>query len=873
MIVGATAGVDLGRVLLDLLIVVVAARAAAELAERIGIPGVLGEIGAGLLIGPSALNLVTPHGDRGTAIAVLAELGVLLLLLAVGLETDVGELARVGGPALAVGVAGVAIPFVTGAAVAHAVWGDMPTAVFVGAALTATSVGITARVFGDLRALASIEARIVLGAAVADDVIGLVILTVVTKVVTTGSVDAATVLSTIGLAALFLAGTGVVGLLGAPRLFAVLGRRATSPATTAVAGFAVMLGFAVLADQAKLAFIIGAFMAGMALGRTEHHQRISADLGAVGHLLIPVFFVTIGLNTDLGSLGSGPVLGAAAALAGVATVGKILSGWAAYGRAADKLLIGIGMIPRGEVGLIFAAIGLSGGVLDAEQYGALVLVVLVTTVITPPLLRRRLQRGVQTPPPVATEARSAELIATALAAAAQIRRKPPEESVLELFASQRLVPLQWQTRDTPALVELLRADQPRSWRLLEVTGVLERALPEVAAFIDHRRADMTDLDPLGSLRFPVVSRLHRLATDEPELAHHRITNELLIAALLIDVTDEESTQRSLVHRLLDGSAAAATMTLVSDAELLRRQASIETGGFDPNELAHLAAHLGGPAHARQAYLLAVSTVERGSLQRLRLDALHELLSDALARPELSGELAPDVVEQRLAAAGALLSDAHVIERLRHTPLAHVVANEPADLARHAELIEPLPARGTVRLSVQGGDQPGQWVIEVACRDTPGLLARIADVLLEFGLELRSADIATWPDGGVVDRFDVRSPTLPSNEALSTAIRRQLRARLYPVALRGVTLTFDHRALPWHTLCLAEGPAHIGAFRAVTHALATAGVGVHAARVAVEEGQFRFRFWLADRAGRKLDQGGEARIRTRLQQLETQRPSP
>ena len=203
--------VDLARLLLDLLIVIAAAKLAAEGAERVGVPAVLGEIVAGILVGPSVLGLVELGGERGVSLGVLAEIGVLLLLVQVGMEMDLAELGRVGRASMLVAVIGVAVPFVAGAGAGVGLGFDTETAIFLGAALTATSVGITARVFGDLRALATIEARIVLGAAVADDVLGLIILTVVVKVVTGDSVTVGVVASTVGLALGFLVLSGVVG--------------------------------------------------------------------------------------------------------------------------------------------------------------------------------------------------------------------------------------------------------------------------------------------------------------------------------------------------------------------------------------------------------------------------------------------------------------------------------------------------------------------------------------------------------------------------------------------------------------------------------------------------------------------------------------
>src|SRR5215213_9284883 len=216
---------DVGEVLVHILVVLVAAKVAAEVSERIGVPAVVGEIVAGIIVGPSLLDLVGPD----EVLRVLGQLGVILLLLEVGLEMDLHELGAVGRASLSVATVGVVLPFLAGIPVGLAFGMDGQEAIFVGAALTATSVGITARVFGDLRALASVEARTVLGAAVADDVIGLVILTVVVRLVAEGSISVVSVAGVAGLAVVFLAVTTGVGVKLAPRLFDLVHRVSRAP--------------------------------------------------------------------------------------------------------------------------------------------------------------------------------------------------------------------------------------------------------------------------------------------------------------------------------------------------------------------------------------------------------------------------------------------------------------------------------------------------------------------------------------------------------------------------------------------------------------------------------------------------------------------
>ena len=480
LLASATEGYDLALILGNLLIIIIVARLAAELAELIKIPAVLGEIIAGIIIGPSALGLIDPikHLDVANMVLLLGEIGVILLLFQVGLEMDLGEMAKVGKPALLVALIGVLVPFAAGFGVACAFGESGKISLFIGAALTATSVGITARVLGDLRALALRESRIVLGAAVADDVLGLIILTVVVKVVTEGSISASVVFETIGLALGFLVITGLLAIYVIPKAFTRIDRVAKSSTTIVAVSFALMLAFSLLANQAKLAFIIGAFMAGLAVGRSQQHERIAEGLNPLGHIFIPVFFASIGINADLDAMFQPSVLALATVLTVVAIIGKLIAGFGIGRSPGDKLLIGIGMIPRGEVGLIFASIGLSKGILDDELYGALLLMVLVTTLITPPLLRLKLAKRQE---------------------------------------SKNSVPLEpWTSVDTSHLFdELLNNDADEWWRTIDRRQV-EVRVPEVGIAMQRHRAepDFSDHGLNGHLH-----ALHELKRhlDDPSL--------------------------------------------------------------------------------------------------------------------------------------------------------------------------------------------------------------------------------------------------------------------------------------------------------------------------------------------------------------------
>ena len=877
--IAATEGIDLARLLLDLLIVILAARLCGELAERVRIPGVLGEIFAGVLIGPSVLGFVDLTGERGVSVAFIAEIGVLLLLLQVGMEMDLAELSRVGAASLRVAVIGVALPMVAGIAAGIAMGESTKTALFLGAALTATSVGITARVFGDLRALATTEARVVVGAAVADDVLGLVILTVVVKVVTGGEIGVGTVAGTFGLALLFLAVTGVITLFAVPKVLSVIQRKATSSSTVVVAAVALTLAFAELADAAKLAFIIGAFMAGLGLGRSEHHERIGTDLGALGNLFIPVFFAQIGINADLEAMVEPKVLGLAAVLTLVGVLGKLAAGWGAYGTRADKLLIGFGMIPRGEVGLIFASIGLANGVLDRDLYGAVLVVVLVTTVMTPPLLRMRLGRSAPetltsdatavepaegwvhvvggtvrftaTPPASATVAvalRTAELLGTAR----------PSSEVLDWFGEHRSVELQWDQADTPALIALLRAHQPTSWRFLEVTGVLERALPEVAGAVHHRRADMNDLDPVGSLRFPVVEAIHAQAA-----AGRVPSDQLVIGAFAADVcraSDEPRTCATNLAGRLDGPGeAAAVGDLVADAQMLRDGAR-RPETLEQAEVLQLATHLADPSRAARSFALARALGDLPGWQRTALNEREQLVLEALAHPELTGSDAADVAAARRAAARRIADSPAASERLEHAPVAYLLAHDAVELARQARLVEPFVRDGAIRVAVSPDPEPDHWVIDVACADSDGLLARLAGSLTDAGLDVRRAGVATWPDGAVLDSFTVVARARPRPRELADAMGAALRTPLVAAPLTDVHIEFDNGRLPWQTACTVTGPDRADALAAIAAAFAEARVVVQSAVISSNSVTIDDRFTVTDRVGRKLDDAAMDRVR-------------
>ena len=390
-----------GRLLLTLAVVLVGAKLAGVLAERLGQPPVLGELLAGVILGSSVLGWLPPVGTDGYVILhFLAEIGVVLLLFEIGLATDLKAMFHVGPAALAVAAVGVAVPFALGYLFwAHGPHGQVAStvplavaAIFVGATLTATSVGITARVLSDLGQMASVEARIIVGAAVIDDVLGLVILAVVSALAGGGVVSTGGVIKILIVAVGFLVAAVIIGSRVAPRIFDQV-ERIKGREIVVVFGVAFCFLLAGLADGAGSALIIGAFAAGIILSDTAQYGIIEERVKPVVAVFTPIFFVVVGSSVDLRLLdpsrpGAGGVLWAAFALTVLAVVGKVLAGWAAPWARFRRIVVGVGMIPRGEVGLIFADIGRRTGVLGAELFNAVLLMVLVTTFIAPILLKR-----------------------------------------------------------------------------------------------------------------------------------------------------------------------------------------------------------------------------------------------------------------------------------------------------------------------------------------------------------------------------------------------------------------------------------------------------------------------------------------------------
>lgn len=378
-------GVDPITALLAALVAIfVATKLLGELAQRIGQPAVLGELVAGVLLGGSVFGIVDPSNP---VLAALAEIGVIVLLFETGLHTELRSLLSVGSIATTVALAGVVIPFALGYGAALA-FGLGHLAALVGAAaLCATSVGISARVLSDLGKLDSPEGRVVLGAAVLDDIVGLVILAVVADVVEGTSVGMLHVARISAVAILFFAAAIVIGMRIVPPAFGII-ERIKSAGALGVFGLAFAFALAVLAKEVGSALIIGAFAAGLVLFVVPQKQEIERSTTTIGHFFVPIFFATVGAAVNLRALGNARSLGIGFALIVCGIVGKVIAGYVPWWFRGRKLLVGTAMVPRGEVGLIFAQLGLSTGAIDSGLFGAIMLMVLVTTLVTPPALSR-----------------------------------------------------------------------------------------------------------------------------------------------------------------------------------------------------------------------------------------------------------------------------------------------------------------------------------------------------------------------------------------------------------------------------------------------------------------------------------------------------
>jgi Kef-type K+ transport system membrane component KefB len=383
------------EILLSLFIIFVAAQIGSEIAQRLRLPGVVGEIAAGCAIGPSVLGWISPAQILpGTPLDVLAELGVVLLLFSVGLETKLDDLKRVGKSAFLVGVLGVVLPFVLGALWAHGTGFDWARSMFVAAAFVATSAGITARVLQELGALQRVEAKVILGAAVIDDILAMLLLGVVVSLQGGGEFHPVHLLTVLAGAIGFIAviGWGGTRVMRWNSSWLERPRHASSPLLIVLA---LCLGLAYISTLFGLAAIIGAFLAGMIASETRQQHTLEKQTQPLLALLTPFFFVITGSKLNLGELANLHALLQLGAVTAIAIVSKLIGGYLGALRLGRRgaTIVGFGMVPRGEVGVVVASLGLAAGVFDDHLYALIVAMSLLTAMVTPPILALLLRRS------------------------------------------------------------------------------------------------------------------------------------------------------------------------------------------------------------------------------------------------------------------------------------------------------------------------------------------------------------------------------------------------------------------------------------------------------------------------------------------------
>jgi Kef-type K+ transport system membrane component KefB len=413
----------IAAVLLTLVVIYLASKIGGELSNKLSLPPVLGELVGGVVVGVSVLHLLVfpESGADGSSsliftllektaglspdavpslfsaesevISVLAELGVIVLLFEIGLESNLKDLMAVGIQATIVACVGVVVPFAAGTAGLMIFFGlDAIPAIFAGAALTATSIGITSRVLSEIGRLNSREGQIILGAAVIDDVLGIIVLAIVASLAKTGEVDVTKVLILIACASGFLLGAILLGSFFS-NVFVTIAQKLKTRGNLIVPAFIFALVMSYIGAAIQLEAILGAFAAGLVLDESDERMELREQILPVADIFVPIFFVSVGAKTDISVLNpaipsnrEGLIM--AVFLIAVAIIGKVVTGWSVFGQdKINRLAIGVGMIPRGEVGLVFLGIGASNGILTKPLEAAIIMMVILTTFLAPPLLR------------------------------------------------------------------------------------------------------------------------------------------------------------------------------------------------------------------------------------------------------------------------------------------------------------------------------------------------------------------------------------------------------------------------------------------------------------------------------------------------------
>ena len=541
-------------------------------------------------------------------------------------------------------------------------------------------------------------------------------------------------------------------------------------------------------------------------------------------------------------------------------------------------MIGLGMMPRGEVGLIFATIGMGVGVFDDDLHAALVLVVLATTVISPAALRWRIKGSdsiaveideVADEAPaggwIAVSSDSFELAATPpsteipsvmLDAAVRATDLRPAESFLNWMDAGRNRRLTWTRSATTELLKVLRHGDSRSWRLIEASALFERTIPEVIESMRRNAQDSTEIEPASILHFPIVEALR----DATAVASSQ-NDTLLLAAFLSDIDAGPEVTAAILHKLdLDAGTLGEIDDLLNGTRILRAAVNHEPHRVDDKMLRDIAHGLRQPRNVERSRLLADAIGGLETWQHTALIDFTTQVQTLLAHPELLSGANDSLAEMRRGQARELVSDASLIDRIVHAPTTYVLAHEPDVLVEQVRLIEPAPNGRDLRVSVANGRTGDEFIVSVVCRNQKGLLSRLTAAIADSGFSVLSASLATWPDDTVLDTFVVVGKSAGLEE-LKSRLQKSVRGRLRSRRLAGTPprIEIDNTLHPWHTIMRASGPDRIGLLAVIAYALNSLGVVVHHASVNTAAGAADDTFEISDANGRKLADSAAAKI--------------
>jgi Kef-type K+ transport system membrane component KefB len=730
--------------ILDALIVVLAARLGGELVDRLGLPAVLGEIAAGILIGPSVAGLVSANDP----IFILAELGVLMLLFQVGLESDIGQLLRVGSTSAAVAIVGVLLPVAAVLPVALLDGVGWLEAGFFAGTMAATSVGITARVFSDLKALETPEASVVLGAGVADDVLGLLMLSALTAISSASSPSGGTLsalVSSVGRtmsgAAAFIVSASVLAAAFAPRILRAFDRLSKMDGSKVVLSAGALFSLAWAAGQVGLSPIIGAFIAGAALSRSRMRESVRTSTAPIVHFLVSFFFVHIGTQLDISAVKDPNVVVLAFAAAVIGVAGKLATAAVVPKPAADRITVGLGMIPRGEVGLVFAGIGASTGALSGSTYAASVIAIMLTTLTGPLLLRLRVSRR-----------RRAEVLGKTISGGVtalpgyqrwlevsentvELNAIPPESLALEVafealsaVDSRRMGTslmrwlrgldsgsLVWTKKARGQFLELIRRGSTRALMLVDDLDLLVKATPRLARPMSVLRQSAPRDPSEKMLRFSMLSSglwnllppqyiadaFARLGSESlPVQWPPPVSDAARLALYLHAVSGEDADKPAIVaaarilSEVLELGAAMQERAakVVASPDLLLRVASHPKGLSEPSVM-QLAEELGNPG-AVDDFVIAACVLykpDRVVAQAIAelAQALHRVLSeDSGGLPHPLRRLSRVMAEIR----SKIGDDRFALNRLETAPRRYLAAEPPDLIARDLALLSDTQSR-------------------------------------------------------------------------------------------------------------------------------------------------------------------------------------